>query len=170
MVLVLGCISAVLQAGSGAEFAVLMGTGRVRLLALLNVVPAAAGAGAAIYLIAQTELGVLAPAIALLAGQVLRSVGGFWAVTRITRLHRVQYLRRGFAGPLLCLTCLALASFGVQWLLAGHDLLELASATVFSGIVFAGLTWRVGLNADDRERARGYLRALRLRKGTDPSP
>jgi O-antigen/teichoic acid export membrane protein len=163
LVLIAWCMRSLLQAAAGGSFAVFMGTGEVRVVALINVVLALGGVSAALYLIDQTRLGVLAPALAMLAAQVVRSAIWFLVVTRIADLNRLRYLRRAFAGPLLCLAVLGSVALGVQHCLVVPDLIELVAAAAGAGVVFLALTWALGLNAEDRSKVRGYAQSLRRR-------
>lgn len=155
-VLVAWCALSLLQSGVGASFAVFLGTGRLRAVAWINVVLAAAGVGGGIWLVTRTELGVLAPAVAMLAAQTLRSVAWFVLATRISGQARLPYLRDAFAGPAVCLTALALAALWLQDLAGPDPLRALVVAALGAGLLYAPLVWTVGLNAEDRAKALEY--------------
>ena len=155
-VLVAWCARSLLQSGAGASFAVFLGTGQLRAVAWVNIALAVVGVGGGIWLVTRTDLGVLAPAVAMLSAQTLRSVAWFVLATRISGQARLPYLRGAFAGPTVCLSALALAALWLQDLAGPDPLRALVVATLGAGLLYAPLVWSVGLNAEDRAKALEY--------------
>lgn len=162
-VLVLCSLAWLFQAASGASYGIYVGTGRLRLLTIVNVVISLISLALGVYLVGWTTSGVVGIAWGMFAGQLVRSICFFFYSAHICEVSRVQYLREGFAGPLVSLLALAGVAYAVQAALDAKPIVEVAAACAVAGAVYLPLAWWLGLAADDRRRVFHYLTKLRAR-------
>jgi O-antigen/teichoic acid export membrane protein len=156
-VLTVWCAAYLTQASAGAAYGLYLGTGRLRMITILNVVLALLSLAIGIALVRWSSWGVVSVAWGMLAAYSLRAVAFFLYSTYLCELGRGRYLREAFAGPALCLAVLGGTALAVQHLVSGPLLVELGLAVGVSVLVYAPLAWRVGLAEADRTKALDYL-------------
>jgi O-antigen/teichoic acid export membrane protein len=168
VVLALWCATILLQACEGGSFAVFLGLGRFRFVAVVNGLLGLISIGGALWLVGPAGYGVAGAAVAVLGAQLVRTVVRTVGAGRIAGVAAGEYLRESYAGPLACIAVLVATSASCQILLDAPPWAELAIAGTCSLLLFGALAWGVGLNAQDREKAfeharRGLTWALALR-------
>ncbi|MCP4004599.1 MAG: oligosaccharide flippase family protein [bacterium] len=157
-ILKLWCVTSVLSSATGPAWTLFVGMGRLRLMAVLNLLVAFFGLGLGVWLMQSTQLGISGPPIGMLAAQCILSPIYIAYSARICRIGVLRYLRHSFLGPALCLAALAPMTVLISGRWADEPLLALVLAAAGSIPVYLGLIWLVGLSPDDRQTAREYLR------------
>jgi O-antigen/teichoic acid export membrane protein len=156
LVLVFWCMSGILRAFMGAAFPVFLGTGRIRGITSFEVALAVFTISLSAFLVGWTPLGVIGAVLPLLAGQVIRTTVYNFLACKILGIDAAEYARESFIGPTLCLGALAVTSMTLRNLIEAEPLVRLFGIGTIGFLVYSGLSWVVGLNAQDRLKVRGY--------------
>jgi O-antigen/teichoic acid export membrane protein len=159
VVLRLWCATIFLHACVGASFAVFLGMGRFRFVAAVNGSLGLIAMGGALLLVGILDFGAAGAAIAVLGAQAIRTIVWIRGAARIAGVGAREYLRESIAGPLACVASVVGTSLAVQSLIEARPWAELAVAGLPSLAAYAALAWRIGLNAQDRDKAIDYARS-----------
>ncbi len=148
----------VLRTFTGASLPVFLGSNRLRGIAIFNLVLAAVSLALAIHLVGSTDLGILGAAIPALAAQAIRTVVRVTVAVRVCQMGLIEFIRRSYGGPVLCLVVVAGAAWAVQHSTTLGLWPELAVSGSLSLLAFAATAWTIGLTSDDRSKVAGYVR------------
>ncbi len=156
-VLVLWAAVDLLGYAAGSQWAVLLGTGRLRFLTWTQLPFAVLNVAASAALVGFTKLGVVGVVIPTLVIALIRRPIIVAHAARVCEIPIGLYLREGYLRPAVVLAVLTVAALNVRFLAKPSSLLSLLSWAVVLGVLFTLLCWSVGLNKLEKEMLRSLL-------------
>lgn len=142
---------------AGSQWAVLLGTNRLKFLVWIQLPFALLNIGASIALVGFTNLGVIGVVIPTLITVLIRRPLIIFYTARVCAVPVSFYLREAYLRPVLVLVALAGAAVSIRLLTKPLSLLSLCGWGALLGLVFLVLCWWVGLDAKDKLALRKAL-------------
>lgn len=146
---------------AGTQWPVLLGMNRVRILTWTQVLPAILNVILSVLLVAFTNLGVIGVVIPTLVISLIRRPLLIVYTAHVCGMSSLRYFQEAYKGGVIILGLLTGLSIVVRQWIHPDSLLTLSLCGLICAVIWAYLTWAVGLKDEDKALLHNIIYSVR---------